>query len=182
MPVIAHSAPWDAAFRRIEIAIRQRHEQGCHAIFRVSAEISEKHTVPFAVYGPCNTVRAAVLRIGAENLIYITALRRRKVILPEMLGERIKPTPVCPSCGKPMRFVRAIPQADGLPALRTYDCKGCGVAMTAAQHSQPASTATTDRATNIPALFNHGLLVSVPEEAGCSDEDEAPSLLRLFGS
>ena len=31
MPVIAHCAPWDAAFRRIEIAVRQRHEQGRHA-------------------------------------------------------------------------------------------------------------------------------------------------------
>ena len=31
MSVISHRAPWDAAFRRIEIAVRQRHEQGRHA-------------------------------------------------------------------------------------------------------------------------------------------------------
>jgi hypothetical protein len=54
--------------------------------------------------------------------------------------------------------------------------------MTAAQDSRLASTATTDRATIIPALFNHGLLVSIPEEAGCSDNDDAASLSRLFGS
>jgi hypothetical protein len=29
--VISHLAPWDAAFRRIEIAVGQRHEQGRHA-------------------------------------------------------------------------------------------------------------------------------------------------------
>jgi hypothetical protein len=27
MSVISHLAPWDAAFRRIEIAVGQRHEQ-----------------------------------------------------------------------------------------------------------------------------------------------------------
>jgi hypothetical protein len=54
--------------------------------------------------------------------------------------------------------------------------------MTAAQNSQLASTATTDRATIIPALFHHGLLVSVPEEADCSNKDDAASLSRLFGS
>jgi hypothetical protein len=95
---------------------------------------------------------------------------------------RITPTPACPSCGKPVRFTRAILQPDGLPELRTYDCKGCGVAMTAAQDSQLVPTATTDRATIIPALFNHGLLVSVPEEAGCSNEENAASPSRLFGS
>jgi hypothetical protein len=145
----------------------------------VSAEISEKHTVPFAVYGQCNTVRAAVVRTAAENVIFITAWRHRKVILPEMLGDRTTPTPACPSCGNPMRFARAIP-ADGRPALRTYDCKACGVATTASQDLQLASTATTDRSKIIPALFNHGLLVSVPEEADCSNKNAA-SLSRLFG-
>jgi hypothetical protein len=81
-----------------------------------------------------------------------------------------------------MRFARVIPRADGLPELQTNDCKECGVAMTAAQDSQLAPTAITDRATIIPALFNHGLLVSVPEEGGCSNNDDAASLSRLFGS
>ena len=80
-----------------------------------------------------------------------------------------------------MRFATAIP-ADGLPELRTYDCKACGVAMTADQDSQVASTATAVRAKIIPALFNHGLLVSVPEEADCSNKDNAASVSRLFDS
>jgi hypothetical protein len=32
MSVITHRAPRDAAFRRIEIAVGQRHEQGRHTI------------------------------------------------------------------------------------------------------------------------------------------------------
>ena len=38
MPMIPHREPRNAAFRRIEIAVRQRHEQGRHAIFRVSGK------------------------------------------------------------------------------------------------------------------------------------------------
>ena len=67
MPVIAHCAPWDAAFRRIEVAVRQRHEQGRHAIFRVSAEISEKHIVPFAVYRQRNNVRQPPFRSAPKT-------------------------------------------------------------------------------------------------------------------
>jgi hypothetical protein len=54
--------------------------------------------------------------------------------------------------------------------------------MTEAEDSQLAATAASDRATIIPALFYHGLLVSVPEEADCSNKDDAASLSRLFGS
>lgn len=41
-------------------------------------------------------------------------------------------TPLCVSCGKPMRFVRAVPRFAALPELRTYECKACGVTYTAA--------------------------------------------------
>ena len=41
-------------------------------------------------------------------------------------------TPLCPSCGKPMRFVRAVPRFAALPELRTFECKPCGVTYTAA--------------------------------------------------
>ena len=102
--------------------------------------------------------------------------------MPTMVGDRITPTRACPSCGKRMRFARAIAQADGLPELQTYDCKQCGAAMTEAEDSQLAATAASDRATIIPALFYHGLLVSVPEEADCSNKDNAASVSRLFDS
>jgi hypothetical protein len=147
----------------------------------VIAEIIEKHIVSFAVYRQRSNVRAPALRIATENVIFVTAWTSLESDAAEMDGDRITPTPACPSCGNPMQFARAIP-ADGLPELWTYDCKGCGVAMTAAQDSQLASTATTNRTTIIPALFHHGLLVSVPEEADCSNKDDAASLSRLFGS
>ena len=41
-------------------------------------------------------------------------------------------TPLCASCGKPMRFVRAVPRLAALPELRTYECEPCGVTYTAA--------------------------------------------------
>jgi hypothetical protein len=46
-----------------------------------------------------------------------------------MVLERIK-SPICPVCGKPMRFARSIPGNGGLPELRTYDCKMCETAET----------------------------------------------------
>jgi hypothetical protein len=86
--------------------------------------------------------------------------------------ERITPTRGCPSCGEPMRFARAIAQADGLPELQTYDCKECGVAMTEAEDSQLASAAASDRAAIIGALLNHGLLVSTPEPQPVPNTDQ----------
>ncbi len=80
-----------------------------------------------------------------------------------VMDERIKPTPACRSCGNPMRFARAVTQANGLPELRTYDCKDCGVAMTEAEESQVASTVASDRAPIVHLLLDYGLLVSVPE-------------------
>jgi hypothetical protein len=40
--------------------------------------------------------------------------------------------PLCPSCGRPMRFVRAVPRFAALPELRTFECKSCAVTYTEA--------------------------------------------------
>lgn len=39
----------------------------------------------------------------------------------------------CPSCGAPMRFLRTVPPLCGLPELQTFECKPCGLAVTAEQ-------------------------------------------------
>ena len=91
-----------------------------------------------------------------------------------MEGERTTPTPACPSCGNPMRLVQAIP-ASGLPELRTYDCRQCGVAMTEADDSQLASTAG---APVIRALLNHGLMVSAPDPQPDPKMDQRDTALR----
>ena len=36
----------------------------------------------------------------------------------------------CASCGRPMRFVRAVPRLGALPELQTFECKACGVMFT----------------------------------------------------
>ena len=41
--------------------------------------------------------------------------------------------PLCPHCGKPMPLVRTIPGIGGLPELRVYSCRQCGVSITQAQ-------------------------------------------------
>jgi len=41
----------------------------------------------------------------------------------------------CPSCGNPMRFSRSILRL-GLPDLRTFECKGCGVVSTEAAKAE----------------------------------------------
>jgi len=57
-------------------------------------------------------------------------------------------TPLCPSCGRPMRFKRAIPRLGALPELRTYECAGCAVTYTEAVEPDAAAAAGTDR-TNV---------------------------------
>ena len=44
-----------------------------------------------------------------------------------------KPVPACPSCRKPMRFVRSTPKIGALPELRTYNCMLCGETVTEAE-------------------------------------------------
>ena len=53
-------------------------------------------------------------------------------------SENTAGAPLCPSCGKPMRFVRALPRFAALPELRTYECHSCGVSYTEAV--EPAAT------------------------------------------
>lgn len=38
----------------------------------------------------------------------------------------------CPHCGQPMRLMRTVPRLGGLPELRTFECRPCGVCLTAA--------------------------------------------------
>jgi hypothetical protein len=106
---------------------------------------------------------AAALRIGAENVIFITVWTSPDGHPPLNEWRTHHTYSTCLSCDNPMRFARAIPQADGLPELQTYDCKECGVAMTEAEDSQLASTAASDRNPIIRTLLNHCLLVSTPE-------------------
>jgi hypothetical protein len=47
-----------------------------------------------------------------------------------MSPERIRPTPICPKCGKAMRFARAIPGIGALPELWTFECRVCAEATT----------------------------------------------------
>ncbi len=37
----------------------------------------------------------------------------------------------CLSCGKPMRFARSISRPIGLPEVQTFECRTCGLAVTA---------------------------------------------------
>jgi hypothetical protein len=39
----------------------------------------------------------------------------------------------CPCCGKPMRFARTVPERSGLPAMQTFECLSCRIAVTAEQ-------------------------------------------------
>ncbi len=55
-----------------------------------------------------------------------------------MIIVQTAPTPTmattcCAGCGRPMRFVRAVPGLGGLPELRTFECKACGVMITEAE-------------------------------------------------
>ena len=49
--------------------------------------------------------------------------------------------PLCPHCGRPMRFVRAVPRLAALPELRTYACRACGVSYTEAVEDGDESAA-----------------------------------------
>jgi len=50
-------------------------------------------------------------------------------------------TPPCPSCGRPMRFLRAVPRLGALPELRSYQCAICGVTYTEAVELDDADEA-----------------------------------------
>jgi hypothetical protein len=53
--------------------------------------------------------------------------------------DRPEQTPVCPSCGRPMPLVRAVAQTGAQPELSTYECRICGVMLTAAREPTRAS-------------------------------------------
>ena len=50
-----------------------------------------------------------------------------------MNGSPTSAAPVCPRCGKPMRFARSIPGIGSLPELWTFECRECAEATTEAK-------------------------------------------------
>jgi len=55
-----------------------------------------------------------------------------------MYGEQFKP--LCPRCGKPMRFVRAVPGIGAGPELWTFHCDKCAIAVTEPKSEALASS------------------------------------------
>ena len=47
--------------------------------------------------------------------------------LKQAVGDYHIHQPACPSCGKALRLSRITPGTSGLPDLRTYACRECGV-------------------------------------------------------
>lgn len=62
--------------------------------------------------------------------------------------------PLCPNCGKPMRFTRLIPAVGSLPELYSYYCDGCSEAVTEVgepgERRDLLSSFTIDRAASRP--------------------------------
>jgi hypothetical protein len=53
-----------------------------------------------------------------------------------------QPSPDCPSCGLPMRYMRSFPQQDRAHELQTFECSLCSVAFTdAIENKQPEAAA-----------------------------------------
>ena len=48
------------------------------------------------------------------------------------------PYAACPSCGRPLRFVRSVPRTDGLMELQTYNCRDCSLWVTEAADERPS--------------------------------------------
>jgi len=80
--------------------------------------------------GASRPIRFPRIFKSAGTVIYVKVRKATPWQSRAMDSDRFKPTPICPSCGKPMRFARAIPRIGGLSELRTYDCRDCGVAVT----------------------------------------------------
>jgi hypothetical protein len=85
MPVIPHRAPRDAAFRRIEIAVRQRHEQGRHA--NCPGECGNLREAHRALCSP----PAMQQHAGGNHLRRATRWRRRYGVALERTSIRIAP-------------------------------------------------------------------------------------------
>ena len=57
--------------------------------------------------------------------------------------------PDCPSCGKPMRFARAVPRFASLPELRTYNCKRYRVTVNGSGETERAARWSEGRAASL---------------------------------
>ena len=50
----------------------------------------------------------------------------------QLFGNHTLLQPACPSCGRMLGLTRTIPGTNGLPELRTYSCRECGLWVTEA--------------------------------------------------
>jgi hypothetical protein len=96
-------------------------------------------------YGGCRTYTANVLGISIRclrNKITQHAAMGIPIAAP---GQRDDMTtarhpPDCLSCGRPMRFERTITQVHRSPELQTFECRPCGLVVTAESGSFMSST------------------------------------------
>jgi ribosomal protein L37AE/L43A len=75
-------------------------------------------------------------------LIQVNVYRHRRGQKRLMDIDRPEQTPDCPSCGRPMRLARAVAKNGAQPELSIYECKVCGVMLTAVREP----TRTTESA------------------------------------
>lgn len=94
-------------------------------------------------YGGCRTYTANVLGISIRCLRNkITQYAGMGISVPAP-GQRddmttVRHPPDCLSCGRPMRFERTITQVHR--SLQTFECRPCGLVVTAASRSFMSST------------------------------------------
>ena len=93
-------------------------------------------------------IRRRGSHVGTKNAPGVIQINARALASRHKRGmdtaTRIKPAvegPLCPSCGRPMRFVRSVPRLGALPELRTFECKACGVTYTEAVERAAAAWA-----------------------------------------
>ena len=94
-----------------------------------------------------------ILKQNAPGLIQINAplrfARHKARMDTEIAILDDAETPLCPSCGQPMRFVGAVPRFAALPELHTYECRACGETYTeAVEPGDRADLAWTERRRN----------------------------------
>lgn len=96
-------------------------------------------------YGGCRTYTANVLGISIRclrNKITQYAGMGIPVTAPGQRDDMttVRHPPDCLSCGKPMRFERTITQVHRSPELQTFECRPCGLVVTAESGSFMSST------------------------------------------
>jgi Bacterial regulatory protein, Fis family len=95
-------------------------------------------------YGGCRTYTANVLGLSIRclrNKITQYAAMGIPVTAPGQRDDMttVRHPPDCLSCGKPMRFERSITQVYRSPELQTFECRPCGLVVTAESGSPMSS-------------------------------------------